>query len=540
MSGAQMEQPMQRFNLCEYDVVFLSYDEPNADYNFEVLKRRIPHVLRVHGVKGSDSAHKACARITSTDRIIIVDGDNVVHGDILNCCIELDDSVDAASTVFSWPSRNSINGLLYGNGGIKCWPRQAIFNMRTHENAEPGVETTQVDFCWQLRYLAIDQSFSSTVIHTTKQQAFRAGFREGVKMALHNGKKVNSLSELNHDNLNRLRTWLAVGLDIENGIWSILGAWLGCHRTQFTQWDYTQVRDFEFLNQFFIDNIHNMTEEDAMNKIKEMLPIINQQLEIPGPFGQLDSKFYKTFNNNPKRQTTLINCCQVYTGYDIVMITYDEKYADENYIKLIRRFPTARRIHGIKGIHNAHVEAAKIVGTPMFWVVDGDAIIDEHFYFDFMLEKSDDFVRVWRCKNPVNDLVYGYGGVKLLPRELTINMDMSKPDMTTSISKLFMPVQVLSNVTQFNVDEFSAWRSGFRECCKLSSKVIDRQKDAETIARLNIWCTAGADRPYGPAAIAGALAGRLYGEEHQGNVDALKKINDFEWLQEQFNATLVD
>ena len=30
---------------------------------------------------------------------------------------------------------------------------------------------------------------------------------------------------------------------------------------------------------------------------------------------------------------------------------------------------------------------------------------------------------VWRSKNPVNELVYGYGGVKLLPTKLTLDMD---------------------------------------------------------------------------------------------------------------------
>jgi hypothetical protein len=68
----------------------------------------------------------------------------------------------------------------------------------------------------------------------------------------------------------------------------------------------------------------------------------------------------------------------------------------------------------------------------------------------------------------------------------------------------------------------------------LASKVIDRQKDEETIKRLDIWCTVGADRLYGNYAISGAIAGRKYGEIHQGNIEALKKINDFQWLKEKY------
>lgn len=223
--------------------------------------------------------------------------------------------------------------------------------------------------------------------------------------------------------------------------------------------------------------------------------------------------------------------------YDIIMITYDEPDGESNFQKLKFRFNRAKRIHGIKGIHQAHIEAAKLAQTEMFWVVDGDAEIVEDFDFSFTLEKPDNVVRVWRCKNPINDLVYGYGGVKLLPRKETLNMSFDKPDMTTSISNRFIPVQVLSNITRFNISEFHTWRSAFRECCKLASKVIDRQKDEETIKRLDIWCTVGADRLYGNYAISGAIAGRKYGEEHKNNKEMLMKINDFNWLREKFHES---
>ena len=113
---------------------------------------------------------------------------------------------------------------------------------------------------------------------------------------------------------------------------------------------------------------------------------------------------------------------------------------------------------------------------------------------------------------------------------------MSKPDMTTSISDIFIPVQELSNITQFNVDEFAAWRSGFRECCKLASKIIDRQKDDETNRRLDTWCSVGHDRPFGKFAIDGANLGRAYGQQNYNNADQLKNINNFDWLKEKFNA----
>jgi len=74
------------------------------------------------------------------------------------------------------------------------------------------------------------------------------------------------------------------------------------------------------------------------------------------------------------------------------------------------------------------------------------------------------------------------------------------------------------------------------ECCKLSSKVIDRQKDDETNRRLDTWQTVGLEREFGEYSIAGAKAGTAYGLANQGNIEALKLINDFDWLEEKFGA----
>jgi hypothetical protein len=222
--------------------------------------------------------------------------------------------------------------------------------------------------------------------------------------------------------------------------------------------------------------------------------------------------------------------------YDVVFISYNEPNADNNYNNLLKKFPNAKRIHGVKGIHQAHIAAANLATTEMFYVVDGDAELVTDFNFNNHIPIIfRDHVHVWRSCNPINDLIYGYGGVKLLPRDKTINMDISKTDMTTSISSKFKAMSTVSNITAFNTDPFNTWKSAFRECCKLSSKIIDRQKDNETAERLQIWCTTGKDRPFGKYAIAGALAGRTFGEQNQGNLDELKKINDFTWLEEKFN-----
>ena len=226
--------------------------------------------------------------------------------------------------------------------------------------------------------------------------------------------------------------------------------------------------------------------------------------------------------------------------YDIVFISYQEPNADDNWKALKTRFPMAKRIHGVKGIHQAHIAAAKKCFTKMFWIVDGDAMIMDDFNFDYEAPShQQDHVHVWRSKNPVNDLVYGYGGIKLFPRRMTINMDTSKPDMTTSITGKFKAMPQLANITAFNTGPFETWKSAFRECTKLASKIIDRQKNEETENRLHIWTTVGKERPYGEFALRGVQAGSAYGKASQGDIEALKKINDFEWLMERFNERTI-
>ena len=71
------------FRVIDHDIIYLSYDEPNAEQNYSDLCSKVPWAKRVHGVEGSDSAHKACAELSETDRFITIDGDNRIREDFL-------------------------------------------------------------------------------------------------------------------------------------------------------------------------------------------------------------------------------------------------------------------------------------------------------------------------------------------------------------------------------------------------------------------------------------------------------------------------
>lgn len=241
---------------------------------------------------------------------------------------------------------------------------------------------------------------------------------------------------------------------------------------------------------------------------------------------------YRFFTN--KKELDIV--ASHHRKYDVVFISYHEYFADNNFNQLLSKNIDNKilRVDGVKGIHQAHIEAAKLVSTDMFYVVDADAKILPEFNFDYQIPYYDfngkNSVYVWQSQNPVNGLTYGYGGVKLLPTELTLNMDLSKPDMTTSISKQFRPQKSVSNITAFNTDPFNTWKSAFRECAKLASRIIDRQNDEETQYRLNVWCNESNDE----YAKDGAVKGKEYGLKYRTDLQRLMKINDFEWLRNEF------
>ena len=230
---------------------------------------------------------------------------------------------------------------------------------------------------------------------------------------------------------------------------------------------------------------------------------------------------------------------------DVVQISYHEPYADENFETLQFYAPLAKQVKGVKGIFEAHKEAARVAETSHFYVIDADAVMEEEFSFKFRpLSTRDqwpgvpetDCVYVWRSRNPVNDLLYGYGGAKLFPRKKLLEADDWQVDMTTTIGCPFVPKFQVSNVTAFNTDPFNAWRSAFRECTKLASAIIPNGDNTDNEYRLKVWQTKGANRENGEYAILGAKQGADFGRAYSKKPKTLNLINDFEWLKETFDA----
>lgn len=274
--------------LNEFDVIFISYDEPNADINFIDLENKVPWAKRVHGVKGFDAAHKQAANYSETPYFITVDADNIVDP----VFFDQDFSLDLQNTVcYSWAAINIINGLRYGNGGLKLWQRDFVLNMKTHEIADD--KNHKVDFCWQKDYIHLNQSFSWVHNNSTPYQAWRAGFREGIKLSLDRGKRIKpeNINSLDKYNLTFIRQWMTVGRDANNGIWSIVGARQAFYKCLTdNNWDHTIIIDYDYMNDYWQKIMNENPEQLAMDyfqKIKTSIDIHIVELDYE------QSKFFK-------------------------------------------------------------------------------------------------------------------------------------------------------------------------------------------------------------------------------------------------------
>lgn len=246
----------------DLDVFFLSFDEADADAHFADLRQKHPAAKRIHGVKGFDRAHKAAASESRNEHFITVDADNIVDPAFFELC--LDAAVLQPRTIVSWPARNVVNGILSGNGAIKCWPRGYVLAMRTHENAQG--DEGKVDFVYNTDLDRTEGSFPwdepapMSTVHgnATPVQAFRTGFRAASRLTLLDGRPclaAPGAEAMWPTNLHRLDLWLNVGADAPNGRWTIYGARLGCWLVNFADLPITVINDLDWFDRYFATEI---------------------------------------------------------------------------------------------------------------------------------------------------------------------------------------------------------------------------------------------------------------------------------------------
>jgi hypothetical protein len=282
---------MNPIDIADLDCIYLSYDEPEKEEYWVRIKNMVPWAQRVDGVLGSDAAHKAAAQASDTERFILIDGDNIPDPAFFNQTLNFP-TPEYEKAVFRWRARNHVNGLMYGNGGLSSWTREHVMNMRTHENTD-GRDETVVEFCFDPLYWAMHDCYSTTYPNQSPFHAWRAGFREGVKMCLNNGAKptIQDFKQRVHQrNLDNLTIWHNVGADVENGMWCIAGSRMGTYMTMLTNADHVMVQDFERLRELW-DTVKDSDPRLLANRVAEEL---GTALDLPLAMLEAEqSRFFK-------------------------------------------------------------------------------------------------------------------------------------------------------------------------------------------------------------------------------------------------------
>jgi len=214
-------------------------------------------------------------------------------------------------------------------------------------------------------------------------------------------------------------------------------------------------------------------------------------------------------------------------------LNFDDPNFSDNFKSASKIFRDVQCVNSKESIVVSHKLCSKKSFTGQFMVIDSDNIILEHnINLKSIIDKcsNKNSIHIFRAKNPVNNLVYGHGGVKVFSKHF-FDKDINGIDMSTSFSVTIQP-DILS-IHSFNSTPFHAWRTAFRECVKLSSASIKNRIAEDDDHRLTTWCEKFNNIHNAEFVKLGALAGRSYGFEGIN----LSAINDFKWLKEKFKET---
>jgi hypothetical protein len=216
---------------------------------------------------------------------------------------------------------------------------------------------------------------------------------------------------------------------------------------------------------------------------------------------------------------------------DVVFVSYDEPNADENYQHLLALAPAAKRVHGVKGIGNAYLQAASLCESTYFYCVDGDNWVLDDFSFRWPEEPQNAEIYLWRSQNAVNKLQWFNGCIKLYERKAVLTLDANAVDFFSSMKGRRKAFSQIASETRFNATPFLAWRAAFRECAKLAGGTV-RLSQSDQL--LHIWKTKGAGAINGSWCVLGARMGEAYGEKFAGTAQ-MNRINDMSWLNKVFD-----
>jgi hypothetical protein len=217
---------------------------------------------------------------------------------------------------------------------------------------------------------------------------------------------------------------------------------------------------------------------------------------------------------------------------DIVFLSNGEEGAEENWEHLLSATKGIKnrivRVDGVNGRVAAYHAAAEASNTPWMFTVFAKLKISPKFDWNWQPDRMQAPKHyIFHAKNLVNGLTYGHQAMIAYNKKLTLANEGRGLDFT--LDDLHETVPLVSGTAQYNTDEFSTWRTAFREVLKLRADDTDIAKE-----RLNAWLNK-AEGNFAQYSIKGAVDADEYYDEVDGDFDALKLSYEWAWLRQRFD-----
>jgi len=218
---------------------------------------------------------------------------------------------------------------------------------------------------------------------------------------------------------------------------------------------------------------------------------------------------------------------------DIVFLSNGETGADENYEHLLKVTNGLRnrvvRVDGVNGRVQAYHAAAEASNTLWMFTVFAKLKVNSKFDWTWQPDRLQVPKHyIFNATNPVNGLEYGHQAMIAYNKKITLANSGTGLDFT--LDNEHEVVELNSGIAMYNTDEWSTWRTAFREVLKLRADDSQASKD-----RLEAWLNVG-EGDYAQYSIQGAQHAVEYYESVNGELNKLRLSYDWPWLQEYFNT----
>lgn len=216
---------------------------------------------------------------------------------------------------------------------------------------------------------------------------------------------------------------------------------------------------------------------------------------------------------------------------DIVFLSNGENCADTHYnhlLEVTKKYNNkVIRVDNVNGRVNAYHAAAISSSTSWYFTVFAKLLVNENFDWSWQPDRLQDRKHyIFYAHNPVNDLNYGHQAMIAYNKKLVLNNNGIGLDFT--LDDNHEVVEINSGTAFYNIDEFTTWRTAFREAIKLKHDNSLVSKN-----RLEQWKTVG-KLQYGEFSILGANDACDYYDQVNGDIYKLKLSYDWPWLKELF------